>query len=158
MTIGERIKKFRTTREMSQKQLAVMSGISEPAIRNYELENRRPNQKQIEKIAGVLEISAFAISDPGFETYDGLIHALFQIEDQYDLTPDIVGGRMVFRFEQNHTMTDHIELWVKEQKKLKNGEITKEEYDLWRYSFSRLQTEKEAPKRRKCSAKKLNEE
>lgn len=64
MKIGERLKKFRTAQNLSQKQLAVMLEMSTPAIGNYELGNRHPNAKQLDKIAGALGISPFAIADP----------------------------------------------------------------------------------------------
>ena len=47
MKIGEKIRKFRTENGLSQKELAKMAGLSEPAIRNYELGNRTPSDKQI---------------------------------------------------------------------------------------------------------------
>ena len=34
MKIGEKIRKFRTEKGLSQKELAKMTGLSEPAIRN----------------------------------------------------------------------------------------------------------------------------
>ena len=32
--------------------------------------------------------------------------------------------------------------WNSEFKKLKSGEITKEEYDMWRYSYPRIKAER----------------
>lgn len=40
MTVGEKIRKFRIDQGYTQKELAIMSGLSESAIRNYELGNR----------------------------------------------------------------------------------------------------------------------
>ena len=60
MTIGEKIKKFRTAQKLSQKQLAAMAGMSEPALRNYELGNRHPSEEQVHKIADALGLSFFA--------------------------------------------------------------------------------------------------
>ena len=51
MTVGEKIRKFRIDQGYTQKELAIMSGLSESAIRNYELGNRFPSSKQLEKIA-----------------------------------------------------------------------------------------------------------
>ena len=39
MTVGEKIRKFRIDQGYTQKELAIMSGLSESAIRNYELGN-----------------------------------------------------------------------------------------------------------------------
>ena len=148
MTVGQRIKKFRTDRGLSQKQLAFMCHMSEPAIRNYELGNRYPGMKQIEKIAAALGVNPYAIADPDFETnYLGIIHALFQLEDKYGLKPESEGGRTVLDFGKNHSITSMLDLWYEELTKLRNGEITQEEYDMWRYGFPRLQAEREEKER-----------
>ena len=54
MTVGEKIRKFRIDQGYTQKELAIMSGLSESAIRNYELGNRFPSSEQLEKIANSL--------------------------------------------------------------------------------------------------------
>ena len=43
MTTGQKIKKLRQSRNLSQKELGIMSGLSEPAIRNYELGIKHQN-------------------------------------------------------------------------------------------------------------------
>ena len=57
MTVGEKIRKFRIDQGYTQKELAIMSGLSESAIRNYELGNRFPSSEQLEKIANSLKIT-----------------------------------------------------------------------------------------------------
>lgn len=54
MTTGERIRHIRNERGISQKQLSEMCGLSEPAIRNYELGNRKPSAQILDKIAAAL--------------------------------------------------------------------------------------------------------
>ena len=90
MDVGKKIKRFRTAFGLSQKELAQKSGLSEPAIRNYELGNRTPSEKQLEKIAGALGVSIYAISDPNLENYDAVMHALFCLEDEYGIVPNEV--------------------------------------------------------------------
>jgi transcriptional regulator with XRE-family HTH domain len=149
MKIGERLKKFRTAAGLSQKQLADRSGMSEPAIRNYELGNRYPNGKQLEKIAGALGISPLAIADPDFDSYHGLMHALFQLEDLYGLKPQMADGQIVLAFDIKPTdaIAGDLLLWNKELEGLVSGAVTHEEYDLWRYSFPRLQAERDKASR-----------
>jgi len=148
MKIGERLKKFRTAKSLVQKQLGIMAGLSEPAIRNYELGNRYPNAKQLEKIAGALGISPFAIADPDFDSYIGLMHSLFQLEDLYGLQPQIVDGKVVLAFDVEPTsaVLSNLGYWSKEFESLKNGAISQEEYDLWRYSFPQLEAERTTEK------------
>ena len=83
MTIGQKIKELRQAKNLSQKELGIMSGLSEPAIRNYELGNRTPSPQQLEKIAAALNVSVYAISDPEIEDYNGVLHTLFQFVPYY---------------------------------------------------------------------------
>ena len=53
MTTGERIRHIRNEQRISQKQL-----LSEPAIRNYELGNRKPSAQILDKIAAALSVTA----------------------------------------------------------------------------------------------------
>ena len=68
MTVGEKIRKYRTQKGLSQKELAIASKMSEPAIRNYELGNRNPSKKHLEAISAALGVSVFAISDPDLDS------------------------------------------------------------------------------------------
>ena len=150
MKIGERLKKFRTAKGLVQKQLGIMSGLSEPAIRNYELGNRYPNAIQLEKIAGALGISPLAIAAPDFDSYVGLMHSLFQLEDLYGLKPRNIDGRIFLEFDVEPTsaVLSNVGYWNKELESLKNGAISQEEYDEWRYSFPRLEAERTTEKLR----------
>ena len=65
MTIGEKIKYFRTQKGITQAKLAELSGIHPVSIRKYETNKMIPQSQQIDKIAEALEISSFAIT--GFE-------------------------------------------------------------------------------------------
>jgi len=160
MTIGEKLKKFRTAHELSQKQLAIMSGMSEPAIRNYELGNRTPNAKQIDKISGALGISPFALANPDIESYLGVMHSLFALEDMYGLHIDDIDGTMCLRLDKHnrsfHEFLDRFSEWKNELEKLRCEEITKDEYDAWRYSYPRLEAERQKQLRDERRNKKKN--
>ena len=85
MTVGDKIRKYRLEQGYTQKELAIKAGLSESAVRNYELGNRTASQDQLEKIASALKISPFALADPNFDTYISVMHSLFALEDQYGL-------------------------------------------------------------------------
>lgn len=44
MISGEKLKKLRLMRNLTQKELAIKSGLTDAAIRNYELGNRSPSK------------------------------------------------------------------------------------------------------------------
>lgn len=153
MDVGKKIKRFRTAFGLSQKELAQRAGMSEPAIRNYELGNRTPSEKQLKKIADALGISMFAISNPNLESYQGVLHALFLLEDEYGIVPKEIDGQVYLSIENKKAVTsnvsDGLRSWNSELNKLKSGEITKEEYDMWRYSYPRIKAERTQERLRK---------
>ncbi|NMF06589.1 helix-turn-helix domain-containing protein [Clostridium beijerinckii] len=57
MSIGENIKKYRTTLGLTQKQLAEKCSLSESAIKYYESNRRNPKIETLTKIADTLKIS-----------------------------------------------------------------------------------------------------
>lgn len=62
MTIGEKIRYFRTQAGITQAKLAELSGIHPVSIRKYETNKMIPQAQQIDKIAAALGVSSFAIS------------------------------------------------------------------------------------------------
>jgi len=146
MRVGEKIKKFRLAQGLSQKQLAIMSGMSEPAVRNYELGNRTPSFKQLEKLAFALKLSPYALADPCLENRHGVMQALFSMEDDFGLRPVEVDGQVMLcidRQNKNPTPTspeDDLQDWCRVLDELQDGAMTKEEYDGWRYSYPRRKT------------------
>ena len=62
MTIGEKIKYFRTRIGITQAKLAELSGIHPVSIRKYETNKMVPQAQQIDRIAEALGVSSFAIT------------------------------------------------------------------------------------------------
>ena len=62
MTIGEKIKYFRTRIGITQAKLAELSGIHPVSIRKYETNKMIPQAQQIDRIAEALGVSSFAIA------------------------------------------------------------------------------------------------
>lgn len=74
MTIGERIRNLRKTRNLTQKQLGELSGIAEPTIRRYELGKLNPKYETIKKIAVALQTTPeFLMGSQGNYTSEQLI-------------------------------------------------------------------------------------
>ena len=65
MTIGEKIKYFRSRIGITQAKLAELSGIHPVSIRKYETNKMIPQAAQIDRLAEALSVSSFALS--GFE-------------------------------------------------------------------------------------------
>ncbi len=148
MAIGERIRFIRNQRGMTQKWLGIKVGYPEKTadirIAQYESGSRGPKDELIKKLAEVLDVSTAALTVPNIESYVGIMHTLFTLEDLYGLKIDKVDGEPVIRLNKNApeflTMTKMFLAWQEQAAKWRNGEITKESYDEWRYKYPELDT------------------
>ena len=90
MAIGERIRFFRNLRGMTQKYLGTVVGFPEKTadirMAQYESGSRTPKADLTENLAGVLGVSPLALYVPDIDSYLGLMHTLFTLEDRYGLT------------------------------------------------------------------------
>ncbi len=146
MAIGERIRFIRNLRGMTQKWLGIQAGLPEKTadirMAQYESGTRVPKEDLTEKIADALNVSPAALNVPDIESYVGVMHTLFALEDLYCLKIDEVDGEPVIRLNKNSReylkMIELFLAWQKQAQKWHDGEITKEEYDQWRYKYPEL--------------------
>ena len=89
MSIGERIRYIRNLRGMTQKELGKAIGFDDRTadirIAQYESGTRTPKANYVEAIAKALNVKTYALNVPETDTYLGLIHTLFALEDTDDL-------------------------------------------------------------------------
>lgn len=149
MAIGERIRFFRNKRGMTMKYLGQAVGFPENSadvrISQYESETRVPKEDMTESLAWALDVSPEAISVPNIDSYIGLMHTLFCLEDRYGLIIEEKDGDFSLRIDPEHGIPAKnihrmIGTWAEQAAKLKAGEITKEEYDKWRYRYPEFDT------------------
>lgn len=144
MAIGQRIKFFRNRKGFTQKQLGEMLGFhgksSDVRMAQYESEARIPKQELIKEMAGLLEVDTKALTVPNIDNYFGLMHTFFALEDMYGLTIGENDGNICLSLDPAVTkprsaLDDCLKSWLRQKKKLAQGEITKEQYDEWRYQY-----------------------
>ena len=148
MAIGQRIRFLRNRKGMTQKQLGEVLGFlgktSDVRMAQYESEARIPKHDLVKKMADIFDVSTHALTVPDIDTYIGLMHTFFALEDMYGLKIDEIDGEVVLRLDKSHStyssMDKMLRAWLSEAKKLENGESTKEEYDNWRYKYPELDT------------------
>lgn len=89
MAIGERIRFFRNLCGMTQKYLGQVVGFPEKTadirMAQYESGSRTPKTDLTNKLAEVFDISPQALTVPDIDSYNGLMHTLFTLEDLYGL-------------------------------------------------------------------------
>ena len=149
MAIGQRIRFFRNRKGMTQKYLGEILGFvgktSDVRMAQYESEARIPKQELVKNMAHFLDVSTHALTVPDIDTYIGLMHTFFALEDMYGLKIDEVDGEVCLRLDKSDystytSMDKMLRAWLAEAKKLESGESTKEQYDDWRYKYPELDT------------------
>jgi len=144
MAIGERIRWFRTAIGMTQKELGMRLGFSEHTavirVGQYENEKRTPKQDMINQMARIFDVAPEAITVPDIDSYYGLMHTLFTLEDRYGLTVANIDGEVCLKQNINHpdydmSLANYLRDWSDMKTKLNNGSILVSEYNHWRYSF-----------------------
>ncbi|MCI6824089.1 helix-turn-helix domain-containing protein [uncultured Ruminococcus sp.] len=147
MAIGERIRFFRNLRGMTQKYLGTVVGFPEKTadirMAQYESGSRTPKSDLTNSLAEVFGVSTSALTVPDIDSYNGLMHTLFALEDLYGLKITELDGEVCLHLDKGMganyiTMFDMFTAWNTQAKELKNGEITKEEYDHWRYNYPKF--------------------
>lgn len=144
MAIGERIHFFRILRGMTQKYLGQAVGFPEKSadvrLAQYETGTRTPKADMTATLANILDVSPSALSVPDIDSYIGLMHTLFTLEDRYGLMIDEADGEVCLKVNVRANK-DAAELhkmlcaWRQVAAMLKAGEITQEGYDRWRYHY-----------------------
>ena len=114
------------------KYLGVAVGLPESSadirIAQYESGTRTPKADLLRRIAEELDVSPNALSVPDLDNLSGVMHALFILEDLYS-----------FRFTLDDCTSDRLKKaingWQREYERYSKGEISKEQYDNWRYNY-----------------------
>ena len=109
-------------------------------IAQYEKGARSPKEKYLNALADIFEVSPHALAVPDIDSYVGLMHTLFTLEDLYGLHIGEIDGELCLRLDKTKgttylSMFDMFHEWQEQSAKLESGEITKEEYDQWRYNY-----------------------
>ena len=144
MAIGERIRFFRNLRGMTQKYLGQRVGFPEKTadirMAQYESGSRSPKAELTENLAGALGVSSLALSVPDIDSYLGLMHTLFTLEDRYGLTVETGETGVSLRVDPRKgkdaaELSEMLTAWAEQAEKYRNGKINREDYDKWRYNY-----------------------
>ena len=145
MATGERIRFFRILRGMTQKYLGTVLGFvpssADVRMAQYESEDRTPKADLTAALADALDVSPKAIAVPDIDSMDGLMHTLFALEDRKLIRIFDADGLICIRaniFEGGSQAADfeqRLRAWQEKSAKLRREEITKEDYDRWRYRY-----------------------
>lgn len=140
-SIGERIRYYRKRNNMTQKALAEACGITEPAIRNYELGNRIPSFDTLDDIANALHINYYALAEPNLAAYAGVMQCFFRLEYAHGLKPVELNGKAALIIDPKQYGTDNsllqqlLNSWLEGRTKYESGEWSQEMYEDWECTY-----------------------
>ena len=149
MAIGERIHFFRIMRGMTQKYLGMLVGFPERSadvrLAQYETGSRKPKAELTAALAQALDVVPQALDIPDIDSQIGLMHTLFALEDIYGLTISETDGEVCLKISKDkgkaaEELLQMLTAWQEQAAKLTTEEISREEYDQWRYNYPKFDT------------------
>ena len=92
-----------------------------------------------------MDVSPHALDVPDIDSYIGLMHTLFTLEDLYGLTvsesdEDICLKVDTSKGKDAHELWKMLYAWKEQADKLSSEEISKDKYDEWRYHYPEFDT------------------
>jgi len=147
MAIGDRIKRIRKFRGMTQKYLGLSVGFDEKTadirIAQYESGTRTPKEDMLQKIAEVLDVNYRSIYEPSLYAAEDIMYTLFELDEHYatkihdiedSSDPHYPEHCKAISFNSN-LLNDFFKEWQLRKQQLANGEISKEEYTEWKLNW-----------------------
>ena len=143
MPTGDKIKKARLARGLTQKELGEKVGLTDVRIRQYELNNRTQKEDTLRAIAKALDVNYHSLCEPTLYAAEEVMFSLFELDDHYPLglhqikvSADTNGPReqIGLTFEQK-LMNDFLMEWMLRKQELLAGKISKEEYEEWKRNW-----------------------
>ena len=149
MAIGERIHFFRIMRGITQKYLGMLVGFPERSadvrLAQYETGSRKPKADVTAALAQALDVAPQALDIPDIDSYIGLMHTLFTLEDIYGLTVSESDGEICLKVSKDKSknadeLLKMLCAWKEQADKLSAEEISREDYNQWRYNYPKFNT------------------
>ena len=157
--IGSRIRQIRTAKGMSQGELGEKVGLTADRIQKYENGARKPKLDMLKKIAVALGVEPLALTDPVNNTEIGVMYTLFELEEKYGLTVDLIDKGYCLILADNRS--ENIPEYLKEWYRVKTGATDEqgvERYNDWKWRFPKALMEETSEQVRELRKMKLQEQ
>lgn len=141
MSITSKIYKHRKRLGMTQAELAEKAGLSESAIRSYELGNRIPKPGHREAIAKALEINPKALDDFYGEDVDATIQCLMDMESNDMIRPVLIDG-IAYLMPMQVDIETGVQEWAEKQLEYAFQGLDDDEYATWKDSYKQVGAQK----------------
>lgn len=150
MTLGDKIRKYRSLNGLTQKELGLKIGFSsataDSRIRKYEKDLMAPKDDIRNKLAEALNIDIEALSDINISSYIDIMYIFFELEEKIGLDVIKKDGRTYLSFDDSDkdiaTLISYLNLWQNQKNTLaaKGDDVSDDElvdYLLWKSRFKK---------------------
>ena len=114
-------------------------------LAQYETGSRKPKAELTAALAQALDVAPQALDIPDIDSQIGLMHTLFALEDIYGLTISETDGEVCLKISKDkgkaaEELLQMLTSWQEQAAKLTTEEISREEYNQWRYNYPKFDT------------------
>jgi transcriptional regulator with XRE-family HTH domain len=141
VSITSKIYRHRKRLGMTQAELAEKAGLSESAIRSYELGNRIPKPAHREAIAKALGINPKTLDDFFGEDVDATIQCLMDMESNDIIRPVLIDG-IAYLMPIQVDMETGVQEWAEKQLEYAYQGLGDDEYATWKDSYKQAGAQK----------------
>ncbi|MCL1879177.1 MAG: helix-turn-helix domain-containing protein [Actinomycetia bacterium] len=138
MAVGDRIKRVRVFRNLTQRELGLAVGFEENTadvrIAQYETGTRTPKEDMLRKIAEVLDVNYRSLYEPTLYAAEDLMYSLFELDEHHNLSLHDFDGKKCVAFNSK-LLEDFLAEWQVRKKDLADGTINKAEYMEWKLNW-----------------------
>ena len=138
MAVGDRIKRVRTLRNLTQRELGCAVGFQESTadvrIAQYETGTRTPKEDMLRKIASVLDVNFRSLYDPSLYAAEDVMFTMFELDEHYNLSIHDFDGKRCIAFNRR-LLDEFFTEWQERKKELADGVISREEYLEWKLNW-----------------------
>lgn len=104
-----------------------------------------PKAELTAALAQALDVAPQALDIPDIDSQIGLMHTLFALEDIYGLTISETDGEVCLKISKDkgkaaEELLQMLTAWQEQAAKLTTEEISREEYNQWRYNYPKFDT------------------
>ena len=131
---GTRIRKRRQSLGLTQAELAEKTGLSETAIRSYELGNRNPKDGHREVIAKALEVSPDYLREHEDYSEGAVMHFLMEMEGVGYIRPILIDG-IAYIMPMQANLEDSVQEWAEKEFEYATGTLSEEDYLRWKAEY-----------------------
>lgn len=145
MAIGDRIKRIRNLRGLTQKEFGKLIGFDEKTadirVAQYESGTRTPKEELLQKMAEVLDVNYRSLYEPALYAVEDIMYTLFELDEHYTTIVHDVSDEeypeskhLAVQFKSN-LLDSFLKEWQQRKKDLADGVISKAEYTEWKLNW-----------------------